>query len=130
MLVVKEGYCVLTMTENGFGKRCELEEYRLQSRAGKGTKAGILNEKTGYLVNLKLVGEDEDVMAIADNGTIIRIHANEISKIGRDTQGVRVMRLTDAKVACVAITPAGDEEESEDPSGGEAAEATAEESAE
>ena len=130
MLVVKEGYCVLTMTENGFGKRCELEEYRLQSRAGKGTKAGILNEKTGYLVNLKLVGEDEDVMAIADNGTIIRIHANEISKIGRDTQGVRVMRLTDAKVACVAITPAGDEEEAEDPSGGEAAEAPAEESAE
>ena len=130
MLVVKEGYCVLTMTENGFGKRCELEEYRLQSRAGKGTKAGILNEKTGYLVNLKLVGEDEDVMAIADNGTIIRIHANEISKIGRDTQGVRVMRLTDAKVACVAITPAGDEEESEDPSGGEAAEAPAEEPAE
>lgn len=130
MLVVKEGYCVLTMTENGFGKRCELEEYRLQSRAGKGTKAGILNEKTGYLVNLKLVGEDEDVMAIADNGTIIRIHANEISKIGRDTQGVRVMRLTDAKVACVAITPAGDEEEAEDPSGGEAAEAPAEEPAE
>lgn len=130
MLVVKEGYCVLTMTENGFGKRCELEEYRLQSRAGKGTKAGILNEKTGYLVNLKLVGEDEDVMAIADNGTIIRIHANEISKIGRDTQGVRVMRLTDAKVACVAITPAGDEEEAEDPSGGGAAEAPAEESAE
>ena len=130
MLVVKEGYCVLTMTENGFGKRCELEEYRLQSRAGKGTKAGILNEKTGYLVNLKLVGEDEDVMAIADNGTIIRIHANEISKIGRDTQGVRVMRLTDAKVACVAITPAGDEEEAEDTSGGEAAEAPAEEPAE
>ena len=130
MLVVKEGYCVLTMTENGFGKRCELEEYRLQSRAGKGTKAGILNEKTGYLVNLKLVGEDEDVMAIADNGTIIRIHANEISKIGRDTQGVRVMRLTDAKVACVAITPAGDEEEAEDPSGGGAAEAPAEEPAE
>ena len=130
MLVVKEGYCVLTMTENGFGKRCELEEYRLQSRAGKGTKAGILNEKTGYLVNLKLVGEDEDVMAIADNGTIIRIHANEISKIGRDTQGVRVMRLTDAKVACVAITPAGDEEEAEDPSGGGAAEVPAEEPAE
>ncbi len=111
MLVVKEGCSVLTMTEYGFGKRCDLSEYRLQSRAGKGTKASVLNEKTGNLVNLKLVGEDEDVMAIADNGTIIRIHAREISKIGRDTQGVRIMRLTDAKVASVAITPAGEDEE-------------------
>lgn len=116
MLVVKEGYSVLTMTEHGFGKRCDLSEYRLQSRAGKGTKASVLNEKTGNLVNLKLVGDEEDVMAIADNGTIIRIHAREISRIGRDTQGVRIMRLTDAKVASVAITPAG-EDESEDAEG-------------
>ena len=67
-------------------------------------KAGVFNEKTGKLVGLELVGEDDDVMIIADNGVIIRTKANSISKITRDTIGVKVMRLdSGTKVSCVAI---------------------------
>jgi len=111
MSVLKPDYEILTMTSNGYGKRSDIDDYRLQGRAGKGIKAGIFNEKTGYLVNLKLVSNEEDVMIISDNGTIIRINASEISKIGRATQGVRVMKLKDSgNVQAVAITPASSEE--------------------
>lgn len=111
MTVLRDGCDILTMTANGYGKRTEYDDYRVQGRAGKGIKAGVFNDKTGDLVCLKLVKEDEDVMVIADNGTIIRIRAREISKIGRNTQGVRVMRLTGGSVQAVAIAPAGEEEE-------------------
>ena len=104
MLVVDETKEVLTITEHAFGKRTSLEEYRVQSRNGKGILAGVLNEKTGNIVNLKLVGENEDVMLIADNGVIIRVPAASISKYSRQSQGVRIMRLKDeAKVVSVAI---------------------------
>ena len=106
MAIIKSGYEVLTVSESGNGKLSDVSDYRLQARAGKGIKAGVFNKKTGNLVNLKLVSPDEDVMLIADNGVIIRIRANEISKIGRDTLGVRVMKFKDnAKVVCVATTP-------------------------
>lgn len=105
MTVVKNGFDVLTISANGYGKRSDINDYRLQSRAGKGIKAGIFNDKTGDLVNLKLIHEDEDVMIISDNGTIIRIRAKEISKIGRDTQGVRMMRLSGSRVCAVAVSP-------------------------
>ena len=113
MLVIKPGCQVLTITSNGYGKRSDVEEYRLQGRAGKGIKAGVFNEKTGHLVNLKIVDEDEDLMIISNNGTIIRMHVSDISMIGRNTQGVRVMRLKDSEVATVAVAP---REEEEDPS--------------
>ena len=113
MAVIKPDCEVITITENGYGKRSDIEDYRLQGRAGKGIKAGVFNEKTGKLVNLKLVHEDEDVMIIADNGIIIRVAAKDISKIGRATQGVRVMKLGEGKVAVVAITPHGEEKEEE-----------------
>ncbi len=104
MIVLKEGYDLLTVTENGYGKRSPQDEYRLQNRRGKGVKAGVFNNKTGRLVNLKQVAEDEDVMIIADNGIIMRTPAKDISIIGRDTVGVKVMRLKEgAKVMCVAI---------------------------
>lgn len=119
MAVIKPDCEVITITENGYGKRSDIEDYRLQGRAGKGIKAGVFNEKTGKLVNLKLVHEDEDVMIIADNGIIIRIAAKDISKIGRDTQGVRVMKLGEGKVAVVAITPHGEEKEEEGEEGAE-----------
>ena len=115
MTVVKDDYQVLTVTENGYGKRTELLDYRLQSRAGKGVKAGIFNKKTGRLVNLKLINEDEEIMIISDNGTIIRIRAKDISTIGRDTQGVRIMRINDdAKVVSVAVTPPQEDETEEE----------------
>ena len=104
MTVVKDGYEVLTVSELGYGKRSELEDYRLQSRAGKGIKAGTFTKKTGKLVNLKLINPDDDIMVIADNGIIIRMRAKEVSKIGRDTQGVRMMKMKDqGSVVCVAI---------------------------
>ena len=104
MLVYKQGYDILTITENGYGKRSDVSEYKIQNRNGKGIKAGIFNEKTGRLVGLKQVTEDEDVMMIANNGVIIRTPANAISKITRDTIGVKVMRLHEGTtVSCVAI---------------------------
>lgn len=110
MLVVKPDCEILTLTSNGYGKRSEVEDYRLQGRAGKGIKAGVFNEKTGFLVNLKIVNESEDIMIISNNGTIIRMHVSDISKIGRNTQGVRVMRLKGSTVATVAIAPREEEE--------------------
>ena len=104
MLVYKEGYDILTITEKGYGKRSSVEEYKIQNRNGKGIKAGIFNDKTGRLVGLKQVTEAEDVMIIANNGVIIRTPAVNISKITRDTIGVKVMRLQEGTtVSCVAI---------------------------
>ncbi len=106
MLALKDDMKLLTVTENGYGKRTELEDYRLQSRAGKGIKAGTFTQRTGNLVCMKLVNDDNDVMVIADNGVIIRIKVKEISVIGRSTQGVRIMKVKDGKVVSVAVTPA------------------------
>ncbi|MDD3947160.1 MAG: DNA gyrase subunit A [Clostridia bacterium] len=106
MAIIKENREVITVTENGFGKRSDLDDYRLQCRAGKGIKAGNFSDKTGKLVNLKLVDENSDIIIIADNGVMIRIAASMISKIGRSTQGVRLMRLkNDGKVVAMALTP-------------------------
>ena len=113
MAVLKNGCQILTVSENGYGKRSDPNDYRLQTRGGKGIKAGVFNSKTGMLVNLKQVKPEEDVILIADNGTIIRMPAKEISKIGRDTQGVRIMRIKDDnyKVVCASVTEHQEEEE-------------------
>lgn len=110
---VRDNTDVITITENGYGKRTDIDEYRFQSRAGSGVLCGKLTEKTGNVVNIKLVSDDEDVMIISDNGTIIRIHADSISKIGRNTQGVKLMRMKDneTKVVSFTIVPRDDEEE-------------------
>ena len=124
MLVIKPDCQILTITSNGYGKRSDVDDYRLQGRAGKGIKAGVFNEKTGYLVNLKIVNENEDIMVISNNGTIIRMHVSDISMIGRNTQGVRIMRLKDSEVATVAVAPR-EEDEPEEAVGAEGAEADA-----
>ncbi|MBQ0099136.1 MAG: DNA gyrase subunit A [Firmicutes bacterium] len=110
MCVVKENCEIITMTENGYGKRSGVEDYRLQQRSGKGVKAGNFNDKTGKLVSLKFVSEIEDIMVITTAGTIIRVSSQDISKIGRDTQGVRIMRIEDPCVSKIAISPKEDEE--------------------
>ena len=110
MAVIKDNCEVITMTENGYGKRSDLEDYRMQSRGGKGVKAGVFNTKTGKLASLKLIAEDEDIMIITSNGTIIRVAGADISKIGRDTQGVRIMKIDDSTVSKIAITPKGEED--------------------
>ncbi|MCL2570195.1 MAG: DNA gyrase subunit A [Firmicutes bacterium] len=119
MTVLLPDYEILTVSANGYGKRSDVDDYRLQSRAGKGIKAGIFNAKTGPLVNLKQVRPDQDVMLISDDGTIIRTRAREISKISRDTQGVRIMRIKNqnSKVICVAVAQA--QTEGEEGEGGE-----------
>ena len=111
MAVIQEGSQIITVSEFGYGKRSPETEYRTQTRGGKGVKAGNFNAKTGKLVNLKQVAEDKDIMLIADSGVIIRLAADEISMIGRDTQGVKIMRLKDgAKIVCVSVTEKEEEE--------------------
>ena len=102
---------LLAITENGFGKRTELDEYRVQIRGGKGVITYKITPKTGKLVGVKVVDGREDVMLITDTGTIIRMKVNEISILGRSTQGVTLMRTSDGgKVVSIeALEP--DEEE-------------------
>ena len=105
MTIITPNSDMLTISENGYGKRSSESEYRLQGRNGKGIKAGIFNEDTGKLINLKQVTDDDDIMLIADDGVIIRVESSEISKIGRNTKGVRIMKLKEgAKIVCVAVT--------------------------
>jgi DNA gyrase subunit A len=107
MAVLKEGHDMLTISENGYGKRSDADDYRLQGRNGKGIKAGIFNEVTGGLVALKQVREDDDIMMIADDGVLIRVKASEISKIGRNTKGVRIMKIKEgSKIVAVMTTDA------------------------
>ena len=117
MSVMKKGCQILTISENGYGKRSDANDYRLQIRGGKGVKAGEFNEKTGKLVNLKQIKPDQDVILISDNGTIIRMMAEQISKIGRNTLGVKIMRLkdTNCKVVCASVTEHEEYDETDDP---------------
>lgn len=106
MTKVISGSDMLTITELGYGKRSSESEYRVQGRNGKGVKAGIFNEETGKLVNLKQVTEDDDIMLTSDDGVVIRVGAKEINKIGRNTKGVRIMKMKKgAKIVSVAVTP-------------------------
>ena len=95
---------LLAITENGFGKRTETDEYRVQARGGRGVITYKITPKTGKLVGVKVVNGDEDVMLITDKGTIIRMKVEEISVLGRSTQGVTLMRTTDGgKVVSIEI---------------------------
>ena len=114
MSIVEEGEQVLSITRNGFGKRTEIDEYRVQSRGGKGIKAMNLTEKTGLLAGQLLVDEDEDILLITDDGTVIRTPVSSISTHGRNTQGVRIMRVEEgSQVVCVAPAEAEEDEEGE-----------------
>ncbi|MGE5188890.1 MAG: DNA gyrase C-terminal beta-propeller domain-containing protein, partial [Gemmatimonadota bacterium] len=84
---------LLTVTENGFGKRTAVEEYRVQSRGGKGVITLKVTEKTGTIVGVAQVSEDDDVMLVTDGGKIIRMPVREIRVIGRNTQGVRLIGM-------------------------------------
>lgn len=92
---------LLAITENGFGKRTELEEYRVQTRGGKGVITYKITPKTGTIVGIRIVNEEDDVMLITDTGTIIRINVAEISVLGRSTQGVTLMRTNEGKVVSI-----------------------------
>lgn len=103
---------LLAITENGFGKRTELDEYRVQIRGGKGVITYKITPKTGKLVGVKVTDETEDVMLITDKGTIIRLNVKEISVLGRSTQGVTLMRTNDGgKVVSIETLSHEDVEE-------------------
>ena len=106
---------VLAITENGYGKRTDIDEYRAQSRSGKGVKAMNLTPKTGELVGQKMVGEEEDIIVITDDGTIIRFGASDVSELGRVTQGVRIMRVgEETRVVSIVTVPKSEEEDAEE----------------
>ncbi len=108
----EEGKSVLCVTENGYGKKTAFDEYNCQNRAGSGVYTYKITEKTGSLVGMNSVSDDNDLITITSEGVLIRMHADEISTFGRQTQGVRVMKLADGvKVVSVALTTREEEEQ-------------------
>ncbi|MCL2200359.1 MAG: DNA gyrase subunit A, partial [Oscillospiraceae bacterium] len=112
----REGGALLTVTQNGYGKRTEINEYLrgedgVQSRGGYGKKNYQITDKTGKVVDVKVVDENDDVLIISDDGTIIRMAASDISLLSRSTQGVRLMRTqSEANVISIARTEKEEEE--------------------
>ena len=112
MELVKEGASVLCISENGYGKKTPVDEYRTQTRGGKGIITMNTTKKTGNLVALKMVTDDDDLMIINSEGTVIRIDTKEIATMGRNTQGVTLMKLDDeATVVSIARIRRDQEEE-------------------
>ncbi|MHB1315106.1 MAG: DNA gyrase subunit A [Christensenellales bacterium] len=102
---------ILSITENGLGKRSPESEYRQQARGGKGVKIMNLSERTGLLAGLKTVTDQDDIILISADGTIIRMQTDEISLLSRDTQGVRLMRIDEEqRVVCVEKVLRSDED--------------------
>jgi DNA gyrase subunit A len=103
METLNEGASILTVTENGYGKRTATKEYRTQARGGKGILTIKTTEKNGPVVYAYQVSEQDQLMIIAEKGKIIRLRVSDISIIGRNTQGVRLIHLGDGeKVVGVA----------------------------
>lgn len=99
-----EGNLILSITENGYGKKSELDEYRLTSRGAKGVKTINITEKNGPLVSLQAVNGNEDCMIITDDGIVIRISLNQVGIYKRQTQGVKLIKVADnSKVSTVAV---------------------------
>ncbi len=114
MCLANEETQLLAVTENGYGKRTELSEYRVQSRGGVGIKTYKCSEVTGNVVGIRSVKDDEDIIMITSEGIIIRTPVSGISIIGRSTKGVRLMRLKDGvKVVSIGVTEHVEEEDSE-----------------
>jgi len=103
-IIGKSGATLLAITENGFGKRTELDEYRVQNRGGRGVITYKVTPKTGNVVGIRIATGTEDVMLVTDKGIIIRLKVNEVSVLGRSTQGVTLIRTNDgAKVVSVEL---------------------------
>ncbi|MBQ6937155.1 MAG: DNA gyrase subunit A [Clostridia bacterium] len=112
MCLANEDTQLLAVTENGYGKRTELSEYRVQNRGGIGIKTYKCSDITGNVVGIRSVKDDEDIMIITSEGIIIRIAAKDVSSIGRSTKGVRLMRLSEGvKVVSIGITEHEEPEE-------------------
>ncbi|MBW2983436.1 DNA gyrase subunit A, partial [Candidatus Woesearchaeota archaeon] len=118
MVMVSDEDTIATITEHGYGKRTKVADYRLINRGGKGVRNIVCSPRNGKVVCVKRVDEDDDLLFISSKGTVIRTHVKDISVIGRNTQGVRLMRLgaDDKVVAAAKIVKEedGDVEESEE----------------
>ncbi|MBQ7936843.1 MAG: DNA gyrase subunit A [Clostridia bacterium] len=110
MCIQREGAALLTVTENGYGKRTAAEEYRLQTRGGKGISNYNITERTGKIAAVRMVEEGEDLLLVTSGGIIMRTKVEEISTLSRSTQGVRVVRL-DEGVKVIDMACAAREEE-------------------
>ncbi|PLR83358.1 DNA gyrase subunit A [Bacillus canaveralius] len=111
MEVLEEKSQILIVTKNGYGKRTPAEEYRVQGRGGKGIKTCNVTEKNGNLVSMKAVTGEEDLMLITTSGVLIRIDVNGISTMGRNTQGVKLIRLEGNENDIVATVAKVEKEE-------------------
>ena len=111
MVIAREDATLLTMCEGGYGKRTGFEEYRLQSRGGSGVRNIKTTARNGKVVTLNAVTEEDDIVLVSERGMVVRTEAKQVSLVGRDTQGVRVMALKDGDrlVACAHL--AAEEEE-------------------
>lgn len=118
MEILEDDCDILVVTKNGYGKRTPASEYRIQSRGGKGIKTCNITEKNGSVVAVKTVTGEEDLMLITASGILIRIAVSDISRMGRNTQGVKLIRLSDDNeheyVATVAKVPKEEKENEED----------------
>ena len=109
-IISNEDEEILVITENGFGKRTIVGEYRKQIRGGKGVKTLNVTEKNGKLSTLRVVSDDQDLIVVSDKGVVIRTHVDQISQTKRATQGVRIIRLRpDHKVSTIALVPRQEE---------------------
>ena len=97
MILVEDEGSILTSTENGFGKRTPVADYPLKGRGGQGVISIQTNERNGDVVGAVQVAKDHDVMMITNNGTLVRIAVSDVSEMGRNTQGVRLIRLTNSE---------------------------------
>ena len=93
MIIAKDNETILTITENGYGKRTNIEEYRLISRGGKGVRNIICSQRNGCVTSIRAVKDEDEIMIVSEKGILIRIPVKNISVIGRNTQGVRIMKL-------------------------------------
>ena len=114
MEIIEPGQEILVVTEKGYGKRTSEEEYRLQSRGGVGLKTIQITDKNGPMVAVKTVDGSEDLMLITINGMLIRMDVDDISLIGRSTQGVRLIRLGDDELVATVAKVEKEEESNEE----------------
>jgi DNA gyrase subunit A len=113
--VAREGACLLSVSERGYGKRTLLDEYRAQSRGGLGLKDLQTSKRNGHVVEVAVVDEGDEVVLMSAHGMVIRTRTDEISQIGRNTQGVRVMNLKEGdRLLAAAVVPPEEDDAAED----------------
>lgn len=115
MDIIEPGFDILAVTSRGYGKRTGEKDYRTQTRGGKGIKTLNVTEKNGHVVGLKVVSPDEDLMIITNSGVVIRLRINEISELGRYTQGVKLIAVKgEEEVATVAKVIKSDDDDTDE----------------